>query len=141
MGQHYPKEIKLEAIRLFYEEGKSRAEITALLQIRDADRVKKWLRSYRRGGEAAFEKKKRTGLIGRPPKKRTRKLYIARLEMENALLKNSMPNCASWSSRSAISDHRTIPKNLSREGDVSFLWDFASGFLCLVETNGDSRSR
>jgi len=54
MGQHYPKEIKLEAIRLFYEEGKSRAEITALLQIRDADRVKKWLRSYRRGGEAAF---------------------------------------------------------------------------------------
>jgi transposase-like protein len=87
MGQHYPKEIKLEAIRLFYEEGKSRAEITALLQIRDADRVKKWLRSYRRGGEAAFEKKKRTGLIGRPPKKENQEAYIARLEMENALLK------------------------------------------------------
>ena len=140
MGQHYPKAVKLEAIRLFFEEGRTRAEITELLHIRDRDRVKKWLRSYRRGGVEAFDKQSPGDLRGRPPKKENQEAYIARLEMENALLKKFIPNCESRSSRSAISGHRTIPKNLSREGNVSFLWDFASGFLCLVETNRSPRS-
>jgi transposase-like protein len=87
MGQHYPKAVKLEAIRLFFEEGKTRAEITELLHIRDRDRVKKWLRSYRRGGVEAFEKQSPGDLRGRPPKKENQEAYIARLEMENALLK------------------------------------------------------
>ena len=46
--KHYPLELKLEAMRLFYEEGKTRKEITAMLGIRDKDRVMKWLRQYRR---------------------------------------------------------------------------------------------
>jgi transposase-like protein len=86
-SKHYPKEIKLEAMRLFYEEGKTRSEITALLSIRDPERVKKWLHSYREKGAAAFEKKTRSGSRGRPPKKENQEAYIARLEMENTLLK------------------------------------------------------
>ena len=82
---HYPLETKLEAIRLFYEEGKTRAQITAQLGIRDADGVKKWLRQYRRGGVAAFASKPRGP--GRRPKKENQEAYIARLEMENDLLK------------------------------------------------------
>ncbi len=51
--QHYPVETKLEAMRLFYEEGQTRAQITEQLGILDRDRVKKWLAQYRRGGTAA----------------------------------------------------------------------------------------
>ncbi|HEY6074605.1 MAG TPA: helix-turn-helix domain-containing protein [Anaerolineales bacterium] len=82
---HYPLELKLEAMRLFYEEGKTRAQITAQLGIRDADRVKKWLRQYRLGGAAALASKPRGH--GRWPKKENKDAYIARLEMENDLLK------------------------------------------------------
>jgi transposase-like protein len=85
--RHYPRELKLEAVRLFYEEGKKQADITELLGISDRERVRRWLQQYRRNGEAAFEKKPRKGLAGRPPKKENRESYIARLEMENALLK------------------------------------------------------
>ncbi len=83
--QHYPLETKLEAVRLFYEEGKTRAEITTALGILDADRVKKWLRQYRRGGAAAFTRQVKSP--GRRPKQESQDAYIARLEMENELLK------------------------------------------------------
>jgi transposase len=85
--RHYSREIKLEAVRLFIEEGKKRADIAEQLGIPDPMRVKAWLRKYRKEGEKAFERKPRTGLIGRPPKKENQVAYIARLEMENALLK------------------------------------------------------
>ena len=85
--KQYPRELKLEAVRLFYEEGKTRDEITEMLAIRDRARVKKWLHQYRQEGEGAFGKKRRKGLVGRPPKKENQEAYIARLEMENALLK------------------------------------------------------
>ena len=83
--KHYSLELKLEAMRMFYEEGKTRKEITEALDIYDRDRVKKWLRRYRREGEAAFLKKR--GRPGRPPKKENTEAYIARLEMEVELLK------------------------------------------------------
>ena len=53
--------------------------------IRDRHRVMKWLRQYRREGEDAFLKKRKR--LGRPPKKENTEAYIARLEMENELLK------------------------------------------------------
>ena len=84
-SKHYAPEVKLEAIRMFYEEGKTRQEITEALGIRDRDRVKKWLRQYRREGATAFLKKRRRS--GRPPKREDTAAYLARLEMENELLK------------------------------------------------------
>jgi transposase-like protein len=84
---HYAREVKLEAVRLFYGEDKTYVEITEILGIRDPERVRKWLRRYRQEGEKAFDKKRRSGLIGRPPKKENQAAYIARLEMENTLLK------------------------------------------------------
>ena len=83
--KHYPRELKLEAMRMFYEDGKTRKEITAALGIRSPGRVKTWLKQYRVEGEAAFNKKRRGP--GRPPKKENTAAYIARLEMENELLK------------------------------------------------------
>ena len=85
--KHYPLATKLEAVRLYQEEGKSPREITELLGIHDPKRIGIWLRTYRREGVEGFQKGK--GLIkrGRPPKRENTEAYIARLEMENDLLK------------------------------------------------------
>src|SRR5574338_695545 len=86
MGQHYSKDMKREAVRLF-EAGKTHAEITEALGMRDPQRTKKWIRIYREKGAEAFEKQARQGRRGKRPKKENTKAYIARLEMEVALLK------------------------------------------------------
>jgi len=81
--KHYPAEMKLEAMRLFYEEGKTRAEITQVLGVRDPHRVKAWLKQYRREGAEGFSKPK-----GRPRKQpESEQAELERLRMENALLK------------------------------------------------------
>ena len=54
----YPVELKLEAIRLYYEEGKTRAEVTALLGIGNASAVKEWGQLYRREGISGLKKVK-----------------------------------------------------------------------------------
>ena len=83
-SKDYPIETKLEAIRLRQEEGMPQKEITAQLGIQDPNRVKVWLRAYRRNGEAGLKKPRR----GRPPKdKHSLESRIKRLEMENTLLK------------------------------------------------------
>ena len=61
--KHYSGELKLEVVRMFVEEGMIRAEITQALDLRSEDRVKDWVRQYRREGPAAFFKP-----IGRPRK-------------------------------------------------------------------------
>jgi transposase-like protein len=86
MGKHYTKEMKLEAVKLF-EAGKTHKEITEVLGLRDPQRTKKWVRVYREKGAEAFEKIIRLGVRGRRSKKENTKAYIARLEMEVALLK------------------------------------------------------
>jgi transposase len=81
--KHYPREVKLEAVRMFFEEGMTRAEITAALNLRSEGRVEVWTRQYRREGIAAFYKR-----IGRPPKQaESEQSELERLRMENALLK------------------------------------------------------
>jgi transposase len=79
---HYSLEVRMEAIRMFYEDGKSRAEITQILGLRSEERVKIWVRQFRREGEQAFRK-----AIGRPRKVRNEAARIKQLEMENTLLK------------------------------------------------------
>ena len=83
-SKDYPLEVKLEAIRLWEEEGLPQKEITERLEIRDPGRVKTWLRIYRREGEAGLKKTRR----GRPKKDRNSlEERIKQLEMENTLLK------------------------------------------------------
>ena len=60
---HYPREIKLEAVRMFFEEGMTQTEITQALELRSEGRVRVWVRQYRREGLVAFFKP-----IGRPRK-------------------------------------------------------------------------
>ncbi|WP_018756575.1 helix-turn-helix domain-containing protein [Paenibacillus terrigena] len=52
--KYYPKSLKVEAIRLHMEESWSFRKITEHLEIHDKDRVKKWMRKYRREGQASF---------------------------------------------------------------------------------------
>ena len=80
--KHYTISIKEEAAKLFLEEGLTYREIAERLGIRKADRIESWVRQYRKEGMEAFTKP-----IGRPRKVNDEKAYIARLEMENKLLK------------------------------------------------------
>jgi len=52
--KHYPESLKLEAVRLHVDEGWSYSKITDHLEIHDKDRVKVWMRMYRKKGSAAF---------------------------------------------------------------------------------------
>lgn len=81
--KHYPRELKLKAIQMFFEAGMTRGEITQALGIRSEGRVKAWIRQYRRAGPAAFCKP-----VGRPRKQSEgSEGELERLRMENALLK------------------------------------------------------
>jgi len=81
--KHYPREVKIEAVRMFFKEGMTRAEITTALELRNEGRVKMWVRQYRREGVEAFNKPK-----GRPRKlPESEKSELERLRMENELLK------------------------------------------------------
>jgi len=83
-SKDYPLELKLEAIRLFEEEGLPYKEITERLEIRDPGRAKAWMRIYRKEGTAGLKKPRK----GRPKKDRdSLEARVKRLEMENTLLK------------------------------------------------------
>lgn len=80
--QHYPLELKLEVVRLFCEEGQTRAQIAEAFGLRNGECVERWVRRYRREGEQGLCKP-----IGRPRKAQDETTRIQQLEMENALLK------------------------------------------------------
>ena len=80
---HYSKEMKLLAVQMCIVQGKTHAAVAQELGLPRGELVEQWVRRYRREGEAGFDKP-----IGRPRKRpQTPQAYIARLEMENALLK------------------------------------------------------
>ena len=78
----YSAEIKEQAVRMFLEEGMTRQEIVEALGLRKPERVTEWVQAYRREGVLGLHKGK-----GRPRKAEDKDAYIARLEMENDLLK------------------------------------------------------
>lgn len=125
--KHYPKEVKLEAVRMFLEEGMTRREIQVALGLRNEWLVKRWVGQNRQEGVEAFHKPK-----GRPRKQaESEQAELERLRMENALLKKIIPNCERKCSRSAISGHLQAPRSIRSESDVSLLQDFASHLLGL----------
>ena len=85
--KHYRVKTKVEAGRLQEEEGKSCQEIAEGLGIRSRKRVEKWMKDYREKGDTFLERDAGQRKRGRPPKRENMEAYIARLEMENDLLK------------------------------------------------------
>jgi len=79
---HYSAAVKEEAVRLFLEGGLTYQAIAERLGIRKAARIERWVQAYRQEGELGLYK-----VQGRPRQKEDQAAYIARLEMENALLK------------------------------------------------------
>jgi transposase-like protein len=83
----YPAVVKVEAIRLFYEEGKTKKQIASTLGVTDKGRIKRWLQIYRREGFSGLVNKPK----GRPTERRklvSPEEKIRLLEMENELLRN-----------------------------------------------------
>lgn len=107
-SKDYPAELKREALRLFFEEGLSKAEIARLLKIRDPHRVGNWLWQFRKEGQAMFQRHK----PGRPPKREDQAAYIARLEMENELLKKFHTEL-----RKVLREQRNIGASKKKPGD------------------------
>lgn len=76
-------ETKLLAVQMFIEQGYTQKQIAEELTLPRKELVKQWVGRYRREGVQGFQKTK-----GRPRKKPySQESYVARLEMENALLK------------------------------------------------------
>lgn len=87
--KNYPTSIKEQAIRMHFEDGLSRKEITTILGIADEQRVNKWCIIYRREGLIGLQRQSK----GRPRKivqteQEQLKNEITRLKMENELLRN-----------------------------------------------------
>jgi len=78
----FSKAIKEQAVKMFLEEGLSYREIAEKLEIRESERIEKWVQKYRREGAASFDKAK-----GRPRKETRPQTELERLRMENDLLK------------------------------------------------------
>ena len=108
-SKDYPVKLKQEAIRLFFDEGWTKDDITAHLGIRDPKRVGNWLWQFRRDGEAMFQSRK----PGRPPKASDQAAYIAQLEMENELLKKFHTEL-----RAVLREKRNIGASKRKEDDT-----------------------
>lgn len=80
--KRYSAEVKLEAMRLYFEEEKSQRRIAEELGVSDIQRIERWVHDYRREGAAAFSKP-----VGRPRKQVDEASELVRLRMENDLLK------------------------------------------------------
>jgi transposase-like protein len=81
---NYPLDVKLEAVRLFLEEGWTQVEIRDKLGLRTKRRVQVWARQYREEGVAGLSKPR-----GPRPKQAAESTEeeLIRLRMENELLK------------------------------------------------------
>jgi transposase len=78
----YSLSVKLQAVRMFLEEGKTKTEIRETLGLTKG-RVKVWVTLYRAEGEAGLQKKR-----GCPQRQEESvEEELARLRMENELLK------------------------------------------------------
>lgn len=80
--QHYEREVKEKAVKMYLEEHRSYAQIAKEVGIRKVARIKAWVRMYRKEGATSFIKP-----IGRPRKSENDQRELERLRMENALLK------------------------------------------------------
>lgn len=79
----YPESLKREAIRLHLVEGWTQGQVTSHLGIHDKDRVKMWVRKYRKVGDELF-----TDRRGNPHRVETEESRrVHRLEMEVDVLK------------------------------------------------------
>ena len=81
--KHFQLETKLLAVQMHLEQGYTHKQIAQMLDLPRKELSKQWVYRYRREGIQGFRKP-----IGRPRKyPLSQDGYIARLEMENALLK------------------------------------------------------
>lgn len=81
----YSEEVKKEAIRLHVEEKWSYRQITEHFGIHDKDRVRKWMRKYKRLGEFGLLDQR-----GRREKYIDENRFVKQLKRENEALKKCL---------------------------------------------------
>lgn len=90
----YPQDLKLEAVRMFLDDGMSKPQVMEKLGIKSKSALERWIREYRAGGTDALAPKPK----GRRPKP-AKAAYATReerlearvreLELENEILKRT----------------------------------------------------
>lgn len=83
----YSLEIRMKAVKMFFEEGVTKREILYKLGIQNDTQLEVWFRSYRKYGYEGLKSKAK----GRPKQEhacQTLEERIKKLEMENELLKS-----------------------------------------------------
>ncbi|WP_039961173.1 helix-turn-helix domain-containing protein [Brevibacillus sp. BC25] len=81
----YSEELKKEAIRLHIEEKWTYRQITEHLRIQDRDRMKVWMRKYRKLGEFGLLNQR-----GRREEYIDQERYVQKLKRENTMLKKCL---------------------------------------------------
>lgn len=90
----YPLDLKLEAVRMFLDEGLAKPQVMEKLGIKSKSALERWIRDYRAGGADALAPKPR-GRRPRPasPAYATREeeleARVRELELENEILKRA----------------------------------------------------
>ncbi|QOT01353.1 helix-turn-helix domain-containing protein [Brevibacterium sp. JNUCC-42] len=81
----YPESLKLEAVRLHLDEKWTHKQIAEHLGISDKDRVKVWMRKYRKQGEFGLLDQR-----GRREVYLDQDRYVHKIERENEILKKCL---------------------------------------------------
>ena len=88
----YSQDLKLEAARMFLDEGITKPQVMERLGIKSKTALERWIRDYRAGGAAALEPKPRgrrpkTGKPAYATREEELEARVRELELENEILK------------------------------------------------------
>ena len=88
----YSQDLKIEAARMFLDEGITKPQVMERLGIKSKTALERWIRDYRAGGAAALEPKPRgrrpkTGKPAYATREEELEARVRELELENEILK------------------------------------------------------
>ena len=90
----YSQDLKIEAARMFLDDGMTKSRIMEELGIKSKSALERWIREYRAGGAAALEPKPRgrrpkTGKPAYATREEELEARVRELELENEILKTN----------------------------------------------------
>lgn len=94
----YPIDIRISAVKMFFEEGITKKEILNRLGIQNDTQLEEWFRAFRRDGYEGIKLKAK----GRPrkipmsPEAQSLEERVKQLEMENELLRSFLLETGRW---------------------------------------------
>lgn len=94
----YPTEVRISAVKMFFEEGVTKKEILERLGIQNDTQLEEWFRAYRRNGYQGIipRAKGRPRKTPKAPGLQSLEERVKQLEMENELLRSFLLETGRW---------------------------------------------